>query len=280
MATRPSGNNNAQSGVQLCEFCQTKPRYGNHKHCSKTCSNASKAAKAATVNNNLCKNCQQKPKFGSFDYCGKNCAAQAGGNSGASKGSNHNSTSKSSSKKKSSAPSQPAGNNSGSALAQSLANAFLPQVQAAAVAALSSNPSLKPIATALQTSGAATAALNVLQSHYPGLNLSNLTGTGAQAGTGQPQPPPRLTNPFITAPSTGPVPNCRIPKCGKLVFVDSEGVYSEYCSQLCREEAVDTDLVSPCIMCMCLPQGKGDHFCSRQCRDEALSKPLPRPNKN
>lgn len=115
---------------------------------------------------------------------------------------------------------------------EAIAQALLPQVQAAAAAALSANPALKPIVTALNTSGAAANALNVIQTQYPSLDLSGLTGVPA-AGL------PRVNTggaKFVApAPSTGPRPKCRIPNCKEIVYVDNEGVYGEFCSQLCRE---------------------------------------------
>ncbi|TFL04071.1 hypothetical protein BDV98DRAFT_602537 [Pterulicium gracile] len=275
MSNRPNAQGQTTQvpapAVQLCQNCQLKPRYGSHKHCGKTCSDASKAAKAAS-SPQLCVRCKKKPKFGNFDYCGKNCAAQAGVGQGASQ--------PTAQKKKKSSSSQASTSGLGAAavpVAQAIAQALLPQVQAAAAAALSANPALKPIVTALNTSGAAANALNVIQTQYPSLDLSGLTGVPA-AGL------PRVNTggaKFVApAPSTGPRPKCRIPNCKEIVYVDNEGVYGEFCSQLCREEAVDTDLVSPCIMCMSLPHGRADHFCSRVCREDALSKPLPRATKN
>ncbi|GLB40703.1 hypothetical protein LshimejAT787_0805740 [Lyophyllum shimeji] len=67
----------------LCDYCHQKPRYANHRYCSKTCaSQAGPAAASAPVkknnsNSNLCIQCQTKPKFRGFDFCGKTCAAAA-----------------------------------------------------------------------------------------------------------------------------------------------------------------------------------------------------------
>ena len=91
---------------------------------------------------------------------------------------------------------------------------------------------------------------------------------------------------------------CFIPGCGKPVHVDAKGMKtSDYCSMrhrecvvfffllLCylfkfhynsffffRREAVASGLVSPCIMCLVLPQNETDYFCSRTCREESMNK--------
>lgn len=43
---------------------------------------------------------------------------------------------------------------------------------------------------------------------------------------------------------------------------------------LSLREAVESGLVSPCIMCLTMPQSNVDHFCGRACREGALSKPF------
>ncbi|KAF9790460.1 hypothetical protein BJ322DRAFT_1036609 [Thelephora terrestris] len=66
-----------------CDYCQQKPKHGNHDYCGKTCSQ-----QASTMNQNNpvvppqpqpvsthCKQCGQNPKFQNFDFCGKHCAS-------------------------------------------------------------------------------------------------------------------------------------------------------------------------------------------------------------
>ncbi|KAK7031155.1 hypothetical protein VNI00_013570 [Paramarasmius palmivorus] len=110
--------------------------------------------------------------------------------------------------------------------------------------------------------------------------------------SGSPQPAPAAdpfsaaftsSNPttFTVQQSSAPVRvDCRIPDCGKPVHVDSQGFSSEYCSMKHREEAVSSGLVSPCIMCLELPQSEADYFCGRACREEALDKQLIRPQED
>lgn len=100
-------------------------------------------------------------------------------------------------------------------------------------------------------------------------------------------PTPQLTQPAGTQAQG--LPECLIPGCGKPVHIDSSGSKtSEYCSMRHREyalkfmfycnvltsrrQAVTDGLVSPCIMCLSLPQSDTDYFCSRECREEAMSK--------
>jgi len=90
------------------------------------------------------------------------------------------------------------------------------------------------------------------------------------AASQPPQPPSKSQY----GQALGDPPACLIPGCGKPVHVDENGMpASDYCSQRHRERAVNSGMVSPCIMCLSLPQGDADHFCSRLCREEALSKP-------
>jgi len=66
---------------------------------------------------------------------------------------------------------------------------------------------------------------------------------------------------------------CFIPGCGKPVHVDAQGMKtSDYCSMRHREEAVAAGLVSPCIMCLALPQSDTDYFCSRACKEGSMNK--------
>lgn len=37
-------------------------------------------------------------------------------------------------------------------------------------------------------------------------------------------------------------------------------------------EAVTSGLISPCIMCLVLPQSDSDYFCSKACREESMNK--------
>lgn len=96
-----------------------------------------------------------------------------------------------------------------------------------------------------------------------------------------------------TKPTTDDL-GCFIPGCKQSVYVDEEGVTSDFCSLRHREcvicflfsisqseyrssvrrfrEAVTSGLLSPCIMCLVLPQSDTDYFCSMACRDEAMTK--------
>lgn len=56
------------SDSNLCDVCQTKPKFKDHRYCGRTC-----ASKAAT----LCNNCQKNPKFSGHEFCSKTCAVQA-----------------------------------------------------------------------------------------------------------------------------------------------------------------------------------------------------------
>ena len=43
-------------------------------------------------------------------------------------------------------------------------------------------------------------------------------------------------------------------------------------SFLIHREAVASGLVSPCIMCLVLPQSEADYFCSRACKEDSMNK--------
>lgn len=65
-----SANSNPQSpisapGKAMCEFCQQKPKYQQHRYCGRNCAQASK----------LCIHCRSKPKFDKHPFCSKTCAA-------------------------------------------------------------------------------------------------------------------------------------------------------------------------------------------------------------
>jgi hypothetical protein len=96
----------------------------------------------------------------------------------------------------------------------------------------------------------------------------------------------------ISTKSTTDDLRCIIPGCKQSVYVDEEGVTSDFCSLRHREyvscpvshpqpktyyysslrEAVTSGLLSPCIMCLVLPQSDTDYFCSLACREEAMHK--------
>ncbi|KAJ7574683.1 hypothetical protein C8J56DRAFT_802510, partial [Mycena floridula] len=67
--------------------------------------------------------------------------------------------------------------------------------------------------------------------------------------------------------------NCAIPGCGQPVHVDGAGLkISKYCLMRHHEKAVMSGLVSPCIMCLVLPQCETDYFCGCECRQDMLNK--------
>jgi len=67
---------------------------------------------------------------------------------------------------------------------------------------------------------------------------------------------------------------CKVSGCQKPVHIDPSGHYeaSEYCSIRHLLQAVQSGLVSPCIMCLTMPRSKQDYFCGKKCREEALKK--------
>ncbi|KIJ98118.1 hypothetical protein K443DRAFT_680995 [Laccaria amethystina LaAM-08-1] len=260
----------AQS-TQLCDYCHQKPKFSNHLYCSKTC-----ASQAAT----LCNHCHKKPKFTNFEYCGKNCASLAnpGGKTGPAQGQ----------AAAGKAPTYPKG--SGFNASKQTPPAFdpvqiaklvvqqIPQVQALLA---SSTPGIATGLSASQT-GLVAAVQPVPNPHSnnPFLNVTNQSTTQA--------PPQGVANGVTLAASSNALPTaqlhistqpvaddieCLIPGCGKPVHVDAKGVKtSEYCSMRHREEAVTSGLVSPCIMCLVMPQSETDYFCGRACREESMNK--------
>ncbi|KAJ7757693.1 hypothetical protein DFH07DRAFT_457522 [Mycena maculata] len=251
--------------AQLCDYCHQKPKHGTYAYCSKTC-----AAQTAT----LCNYCQKKPKYQNFDFCGKNCASLAA-----------------------------AVPTSGTRPAKNSASAQTPAGRPGANAAVSApqapvNPLLDPVHLA-----------KLVVQHIPQVQsfLAAVAPVVAQPAAAAPvapsasmpvpvaapaNPPKPRNNPFLNLSTPGPsntaaassgtaAPNsnaiqqplnCLIPGCGQPVHVDSSGVMSDYCSRKHREEAVSSGLVSPCIMCMTLPQSDTDYFCGRDCREEAMNK--------
>ncbi|KAG7089288.1 hypothetical protein E1B28_010986 [Marasmius oreades] len=285
------------NGNGLCDHCHKKPKFSNHDYCSKTC--ASQAA-------NMCNHCQKKPKFQNFDFCGKTCASLAQQSGGNSKPQQSKATS---SKQNSSAKATP--NSQPNASTTSLGNTtiHLPQNTAPTdpveVAKLIVNqiplfqallqspnaprlvfhhgkpgdptPAPAPKATIgpapqATDSNNKSAAAAATASH----SMQNGNSTTASRSAGGVQ----LVNVPVEQPQAGAASNtqCRIPGCGKPVYVDANGQStSEYCSMSHRQEAVSSGLVEPCIMCLDLPQSGEDYFCGRACKEEALDKNLPIP---
>ncbi|KAJ7196841.1 hypothetical protein GGX14DRAFT_537060 [Mycena pura] len=255
---------------QLCDYCHQKPKHGTHPYCSKTC-----AAQIAT----LCNQCHQKPKYQNFDFCGKNCAATAA----ATAKTPGNRAAKAA--PQTSSPSNPAGTTSGQApSSQAPTNSIIdpiqlaklvvqhiPQVQNFLAAVAPTQPSGPPPVRAPATAPAPApnptpAATTLRPRNNPFLNSTKQAAPPAVAVAVSPGP---------AAPNGGPpVLDCLIPDCGQPVHVDSSGNMSDYCSKKHREEAVSSGLVSPCIMCLALPQSDTDYFCGRECREEALNKTL------
>ncbi|KAJ7111955.1 hypothetical protein C8R44DRAFT_882985 [Mycena epipterygia] len=260
--------------TQLCDYCHQKPKHGTHSYCSKTC-----AAQTAT----LCNYCQKKPKYQNFDFCGKNCAALAAATPTPGNRPTKTPASQVSSKS--------AGRSSGTAAApQAPANSLLdpvhlaklvaqhipqvaqhiPQVQSFLAAVAPAQPSAPPPVNAPLPAPVTSSAQPKLPRNNPFLNVTN-------------QPPqsntPAAASSDTAAPNAVPQAplqplDCLIPGCGQPVHVDSSGVMSDYCSKKHREEAVSSGLVSPCIMCLTLPQSDTDYFCGRDCREEAMNKTL------
>ncbi|KAF8150099.1 hypothetical protein B0H34DRAFT_732421 [Crassisporium funariophilum] len=284
MPTVPS----TQASQQLCDYCHQKPKYSNHLYCSKTC-----AGQAAT----LCNHCHKKPKFQNFEYCGKNCAAQAnpGGKSrnagAAASGPQATGNNK---------PSYPKANNFNNQkqaapafdpiqLAKLVAQ-HIPQVQAMLAPANPAGQSTAPLGGGYAPQVIPPTAYNAATNN-PFLNVTNqasyqtppapvaqnaMTNGAVHISAASSQPPPSAAQQLHLSaqPSTINL-ECLIPGCGQPVHVDAKGVKSsDYCSMRHREEAVTSGLVSPCIMCLTLPQSENDYFCSRVCREESLSKQL------
>ncbi|KAJ7471406.1 hypothetical protein B0H11DRAFT_2237315 [Mycena galericulata] len=250
--------------AQLCDYCHQKPKHGSYSFCSKTC-----AAQTAT----LCNYCQKKPKYQNFDFCGKNCAslaAAAAPTSGNRAAKNSTPASQPSSK----SVGRTTGASITAAATQAPANPLLDPVQLAKLV-VQHIPQVQSFLAAVAPAQPTTIAAAPVSAPPPPPVPAN------------PQPKPRLNNPFLNI-STQPVPastaaaapnaapqeplDCLIPGCGQPVHVDASGVMSDYCSKKHREEAVSSGLVSPCIMCLTLPQSDTDYFCGRDCREEAMNK--------
>ncbi|KAF8910521.1 hypothetical protein CPB84DRAFT_1672686, partial [Gymnopilus junonius] len=278
-------------------YCHQKPKFSNHPYCSKTC-----AGQAAT----LCNHCHKKPKFQNFDYCGKNCAALAnpGGKARNIAGGSAQPAQTGIQKQKTS--------NVNSMTAQQGTPAFdplqiaklvvqhIPQVQAlinpngsSGSAGQTSVPTSQPIVT--NPFAGPTAQIvppsNVYNTgpgpvNNPFLNplgqgayqaapvtSQNATTNGAVYLAASSNPVPAAQQIHISTQQTPDNLECLIPGCGQPVHVDAKGVKaSDYCSMRHREEAVTSGLVSPCIMCLVMPQSDTDYFCSRACREESMNK--------
>ncbi|KAI0784008.1 hypothetical protein BC629DRAFT_1594126 [Irpex lacteus] len=300
----------------LCEFCHTKPKYGGHPFCGKTC---------ATQAAGLCTQCYQKPKFGNYDYCGKNCAAQAQAQQPAPKPPTKQAP-------QATAPQQQTGplnivkqvvnaakkpqKANAVPVRQAPARSFQPQHQPATQtnqaplgqwvhAAAAQIPNIlttlsPPAAPAQQQARSSNASvpLTTSKSHNtpstkqvaftaaPPANMRSAHSqpySQPQTQSRHPAPPPHLIDPQAQAvsPTVLDYPDspavCQLPGCEEYAHVDANGDVSDYCSQAHREEAVDKGLVDPCIKCLIMPQSKADYFCSRTCREEALHKGLALP---
>ncbi|KAI0080960.1 hypothetical protein K474DRAFT_47076 [Panus rudis PR-1116 ss-1] len=222
----------------LCDLCHQRPKSVGHPFCSKTC-----AAQAATV---LCAHCHQKPKFGNFEYCGKHCAAQAQN----SKPQNQVPTAPQAPQLRVQVPNVATGSTK------------VPSQQKQTRFATTQAPPAVPQQPASQSQSQSKANwVKNAAAQIPGILTNSNAGSSTKQST-QAQPLP-----------TGQLPKCAIPGCDEPVHVDRNGLQtSEYCSQRHREEAVDAGLVSPCVMCLTMPQSKNDYFCGRVCREEANHK--------
>ncbi|EKM78957.1 hypothetical protein AGABI1DRAFT_114486 [Agaricus bisporus var. burnettii JB137-S8] len=249
-------------GTQLCDLCHLKPKFGGHQYCSKTC-----ASKAAT----FCNHCHKKPKFQNFDYCGKHCASLATANGAKPKAggpATNNATKK----------------NGATNANQQLAGVSGTTIDPMQIAQLVVQhvPQIQSMIAAAQNPGSTTSGASM--SAQP--NGSSITSNGTDQTTssatkpngilpvpsflrGKKKTQTKLT--ISTKPTTDDL-RCIIPGCKQSVYVDEEGVTSDFCSLRHREEAVTSGLLSPCIMCLVLPQSDTDYFCSMACRDEAMTK--------
>ncbi|KAJ7683699.1 hypothetical protein B0H17DRAFT_1204999 [Mycena rosella] len=259
--------------AQLCDYCHQKPKHGTHPYCSKTC-----AAQTAT----LCNYCQKKPKYQNFDFCGKNCAALAAtaptsGNRAVKAPSASQASAKSAGRASAhaaaAAPPAPVNPLLDPVHLAKLVVQHIPQVQSFLAAVGPAQPAAPPPVSASAPGPLPPAATSQPKPrNNPFLNLTNQTPPSnapqaAVASSG--------TAALSTAPQAAVQPlDCLIPGCGQPVHVDSAGVMSDYCSKKHREEAVSSGLVSPCIMCLALPQSDADYFCGRDCREEAMNKSL------
>jgi len=263
-------SSNALRPSAMCESCHQRPRHGGHQYCSKTC---------ATQVASMCSQCHQKPKFGNFEYCGKHCASQAQ-KAGKPQPQAQVPAAIVPQARPANTVSAPAPATKGSSQPkkqQRSGNASVPQVtfQPQQVQAqVPPPPPPKPIRSWVKNAAAQIPAI-----------LSNSTNSNAnQKANPQTSQPTTLSHkslPQLNVPAAVPVPAadpaspavCALPGCDEYAYVNPDGRQtSEYCSRSHREEAVESGLVSPCIMCLTLPQGNVDHFCGRACREEALSK--------
>ncbi|RDB29285.1 hypothetical protein Hypma_014878 [Hypsizygus marmoreus] len=253
-----------QPAAQLCDYCHQKPKFSNHQYCSKTC-----ASQAGSASNNMCIQCHKKPKFQNFDFCGKSCASQAnpqrrnatgGGQRG--KGSNAQQ------------PAQPA---FGAMQVAQFVAQQVPHVKALLAAMNAVQPPQQPAVapvTQPQVQPAGPQNNPFLQPNpfvqpqmqaQPQMNGTPASGLSNSLGTAQ--------HPLSSAQPPADPPECLIPGCGKPVHVDAQGMKtSDYCSKRHREEAVESGVAEPCILCLTLPQSEKDYFCSRACREEAMKK--------
>jgi len=247
---------------QLCAYCHQKAKYGNYQYCSKTC---------ATQAGTLCNYCQKKPKYQNYDFCGKNCASLAGANNVRTAGATTQPQLQTAPKNTAGAAytgnSQKAPNSTFDPVQLAkLVVQHIPQVQAMMAPAVQSQA--PPVAAPSQSSpkaGPPPAAKPPRNNPF-----TNFASKIQTLTTNSNDPALQSTQPDITQV----LPECLIPGCGKPVHVDSSGSKtSEYCSKRHREQAVADGLVSPCIMCLTLPQSDTDYFCSRECREEAMNKP-------
>jgi len=226
----------------LCDYCQQKPKFNGHTYCSKTCGSLAQAQSNTVANSNMCHYCGLKPKFANYNYCGKNCANAAQGQ-GQTKG-NSKYPQTTTATKAQTFPS----NNTGQGY-----NNHVKQQRV-------TNPPVQQVQQP-QTQGQPQKLLGL----FP-MPSSKIRTTGTNQGGLT-----LSTNPPLQV-AAGPV-LCMIKGCKEYVHIDANGYQtSEYCSMRHRLEAVESGIVSPCIMCLTMPQSMEDHFCGRQCRDEALSK--------
>ncbi|KXN81222.1 hypothetical protein AN958_05737 [Leucoagaricus sp. SymC.cos] len=245
------------------QHCHQKPKFGNHQYCSKTC-----ASQAASLAATSCNQCHKKPKFQNFDYCGKHCASLAAAN-----GTKPSYTAANGGNTKKGA--NPSGNQKPAAgtidpmqIAQ-LVVQHVPQIQSLLANAQGQGPSAT---TSVQSVGTQPPVSNPFLNSSSGTTQASQTSNGIRSipffSRGKKKAQPKLN--ISTKPSDDT--KCIIPGCKQLVYVDEEGVVSDYCSLRHREEAVTSGLKSPCIMCLVLPQSDTDYFCSNACLEESMSK--------
>jgi len=240
-----------QRASSLCDYCHQKPKHNGHLYCSKTCGSLAKAQTNAHANSVSCNYCHRKPKFNGFDYCGKTCANAA------------------------KAPVKPATKQGGNSSKQ-----YQVVSNTTAQAPLNGGQSysnVKPSGPFIPAVPSHTAASVIQQTHGQGqpqkfLGIFPIGKSATTNGTtGMSSGLRVITNQSLPG-GAGQVP-CKIKGCREYAYADPSGYQSsEYCSVRHQLEAVDSGLVSPCIMCLTMPQCTEDHFCGMQCRDEALSK--------